>query len=130
MFTIDVEKTPTKVTNTSGTYHEYLKEFTLEHKALVNGEETSITTLLWVADNGNSRSVELGHQHGLLESYIRGIISQWLLDEGLLDPYYAVILKWTGRAYVYTEDEHKKLDHFLHNISEQNKESNSHDHQL
>lgn len=129
MPTINVEKKPTKVTNTSGTYHEYLKEFTLEHKALVNGEEISITTLLWLSDNGDNRSVELGHQHGPLETFIRAVVSQWLLEEGLLDPYYAVLLKQTGRAYVYTKEAFAKIIRFLNTMSEQNKENNRHDHQ-
>lgn len=130
MLTIDVEKTPTKVSNTTGMYPEWLKEFTLEHKATVNGEETSITALIVVTVSDNHWVVELPHQRWLLGTYIRGIISQWLLGEGLLDPYYAELLKRTGWVYVYTEEEYKKIVHFLHSISEQNKENNRHDHQL
>lgn len=129
MLTIDVEKTPAKVRNTTGMYPEWLKEFTLEYKATVNGEETSITAVLLITVSDNHWVVELPHQRCLLGNYMRGTVSQWLLDEGLLDPYYAVILKWSGRAYVYTEEEYKKIVHFLHNMSEQNKENNCHDHQ-
>ena len=128
MLTIDVEKAPTKVTNTSGTYPEWFKEFELEHKVTINGEETSITTLLCALDNGDQRSVELVHQHGLLESYIRGIISQWLLDIGALGETPAEALEKVGRIYLFTEGAYNKLVNHLEIRCEQNKENSRHAH--
>ena len=130
MFTIDVEKTPTKVTNTTGMYPEWLKEFTLEHKALVNGEEKSITTPLVVDICTRYCTVELPHQHGLLESYIRGIISQWLIDIGALGETPAEALEKVGLVRLFTEGAYNKLINHLEIMCEQNKENNRHDHQL
>ena len=129
MFTIDVEKTPTKVTNTTGMYPEWLKEFTLEHKALVNGEETSITALIVVTVSDNHWVVELPHQRWLLGTYIRGIISQWLLDIGALGETPAEALEKVGRVYLFTERAYNKLINHLEIMCEKNKENNRHDHQ-
>lgn len=130
MNTINVEKEPTKVCNITGMYPEWFKEFELEHKVTINGEETSITTLLCALDNGDQRYVELGHQHGILETYIRGIISQWLLDIGALGETHAEALEKVGPVYLFTEGAYNKLINHLEIRCEQNKENISHDHQL
>ena len=128
MLTIDVEKTPTKVCITTWKYPEWFKEFTLENKATVNGEETSITSLLLVTVSDNHWVVELTHQRCLLGAYMRGIISQWLLDEEVLESSDAEALKHVGRVYIFTEKAYNKLVNHLGIRYEQNKE-NSHDHQ-
>ena len=129
MFTIDVEKTPTKVCITTWKYPEWFKEFTLDNKATVNGEETSITSLLLVTVSDNHWVVELTHQRCLLGAYMRGIISQWLIDMGALGETHAEALEKVGRVYLFTEGVYNKLINHLEIRCEQNKESNSHDHQ-
>ena len=129
MLTIDVEKTPTKVCITTWKYPEWFKEFTLENKATVNGEETSITSLLLVTVSDNHWVVELTHQRCLLGAYMRGIISQWLLDEEVLESSDAEALKQVGRVYLFTEGAYNKLTNHLEIRCVQNKESTRHDHQ-
>ena len=129
MLTIDVEKTPTKVCNTSGLYQEYIKEFELEHKALVNGEEKSITTLLSVTVNERYWVVELPHQRCLLGAYMRGIISQWLIDIGALGETLAEALEKVGLVRLFTEGAYNKLINHLEIMCEQDKENTRHDHQ-
>ena len=129
MLTINVEKTPTKVRITTWKYPEWFKEFTLENKATVNGEETSITSLLLVSVSDNHWVVELPHQRCLLGTYMRGIISQWLLDEEVLESSDAETLEKLGWVYLFTEGAYNKLINHLEIRCEQNKENN-HDHQL
>lgn len=130
MLTIDIEKTPTKFSNTSVTYPEWFKEFELEHKVTVNGEETSITSLLLVTVSDNHWVVELTHQRCLLGTYIRGIISQWLIDIGALGETHAEALEKVGLVRLFTEGAYNKLVNHLEIMCEQNKENNRHDHQL
>ena len=114
MLTIDVEKTPTKVCITTWKYPEWFKEFTLENKATVNGEETSITSLLLVTVSDNHWVVELTHQRCLL---------------GALGETHAEALEKVGRVYLFTEGAYNKLVNHLEIMCEQNKENKRHDRQ-
>ena len=110
-------------------YPEWFKEFELEHKATANGEEKSITTLLLVTVSDNHWFVELTHQRCLLGAYMRGVISQWLIDIGALGETHAEALEKVGRVYIFTEKAYNKLVNHLEIRCEQNKENNRHDHQ-
>ena len=129
MLTINVEKEPTKVSSRSSTYIKHSKEYTLKHNATINGEEESITTLLWVSANDLYLVVELEHQHELLETHMNGTVSQWLIDIGALGETPAEALEKVGRVYLFTEGAYNKLVNHLEIMCEQNKENNRHDHQ-